>query len=134
MIKVIQTTKHYSLKEFDLHYYHDAVVSNGSGKLYDDNGETSQAFEKGASALLSFHSVFDKNMLSIVMSEKHGMAYHAMDRNVTLFIHNVSTKPQQVLAQNKAQPFDWDEKQHLLKIVVPWSKKSNEKVAVKFSR
>ena len=133
MIKVIQTTKHYSLKEFELHYYHDAVVSNGSGKLYDDNGETSQAFEKGASTLLSFHSVFDKNMLSIVMSEKHGMAYHAMDRNVTLFIHNVSTKPQQVLAQNKAQPFDWDEKQHLLKIVVPWSKKSNEKVAVKFS-
>jgi alpha-glucosidase (family GH31 glycosyl hydrolase) len=133
MIKVIQTTKNYSSKELDLHYYHDAAVTKSSGKLYDDNGELANAFEKGAFSLLSFDSAFDKNVLSILMSAKNGKQYQAIDRNISLTIHNVSAKPLQVLAQNRALNFNWDEKTHLLSFNVAWSKKSSEKVVVKFS-
>ena len=132
MIKVIQTTKNYSLKDFDLHYYHDASVSNGSGKLYDDNGETPKAFEKGASSLLSFDSSFDQHTLSILLRANDGKNYQPIDRNVSLIIHNVSTKPEQVVLRNGAQVVNWNENTHVLSVNVPWSKKTSEKVVVKF--
>jgi oligosaccharide 4-alpha-D-glucosyltransferase len=133
MIKVIQTTKNYSTKELDLHYYHDAAITKSSGKLYDDNGDLPKAVEKGAFTVLNFDSVFDKNSLSIVMSAKNGKQYQAIDRNISLIIHNVSSQPEQVLSKNGALGFAWDEKKRLLSVSVPWSKKSNEKVNIKFS-
>ena len=132
MIKVIQTTKNYSLTEFDLHYYHDASVNRGSGKLYDDNGETPKAFEKGASSSLSFESAFDQHNLSILLSAQDGKNYQAIDRNVSLIIHNIATKPKQVSSRNKALIFDWNENKHLLSVSVPWTKKTSEKITVKF--
>ena len=133
MIKVIQTTQHYSLKEFDLHYYHDVSAKHGSGKLYDDNGETPNAFEKGASSLLHFASSFDQRTLNIVLSAKDGKSYQPIDRKVSLLVHHVDAKPEQVLVKNKAQIIEWNEAEHLLSISVAWKKKTSEKIVIKFS-
>jgi hypothetical protein len=67
------------------------------------------------------------------LTANNGKQYQAIDRNVSLIIHNVSSKPLQVLLQNKALAFVWDEKTHLLSASLLWSKKANEKVVVKFS-
>jgi len=67
---VIQSTKAYSLKQFDLHYYHDESVRQSSGQLYDDNGELAGAYEKSAYTLLNFKSNFNKNSLSLQLTEK----------------------------------------------------------------
>ena len=42
MIKTIQNTEQYSLKNFDLHYYFDQDVKKSSGKLYNDDGAYSK--------------------------------------------------------------------------------------------
>src|SRR5205814_145435 len=52
LAKVVQTTRDYSTKNIELHYYHDDSVKAGSGKLYDDDGETAQAYEQGKYELL----------------------------------------------------------------------------------
>ena len=133
MIKVIQTTQNYSTKELDLHYYHDASVRLSSGKLYDDNGATPKAFEKGAYALIDFNSSLDKNILSISMSAKNGPHYKAIDRNVSVSIHNVQARPEQVMLQNKAVAFAWDEKTKILSIAVSWRRNAIEKLIVKLA-
>ena len=133
MIKVIQTTKNYSTKELDLHYYHDASISHSGGKLYDDNGETPKALEKGAYALLQFNSSLDKNILSITMNAENGAHYPAIDRNVSLSIHYVQSKPEQVMLQNKALGFVWDEKSQILTVAIPWKKNSSKKLIVKLA-
>ncbi|MES2048477.1 MAG: TIM-barrel domain-containing protein [Pseudomonadota bacterium] len=133
MIKVIQTTKNYSTKELELHYYHDATIAKSSGQLYDDNGETANAFEKGAYVLLSFDSACTKNALTIAMNEKTGKLYQAIDRNISLVIHNVSAKPAQVMMGKKALAFSWDEKTRLLSATVLWNKRLKEKVTVNFA-
>lgn len=133
MIKVIQTTKNYSTKELDLHYYHDAAVRLSSGKLYDDNGATPNAFEKGAYALIHFASKVDKNILSISMSAKNGAHYQRIDRQVSMFIHNIQAKPEQVMRQNKVIAFTWDQKTKILSVPVLWNKNSTEKLIVKLA-
>ena len=133
MIKVIQTTKNYSTKEIDLHYYHDASVTKGQGKLYDDNGETANAFEKGAYSLLNFSSTFENNVLSINLTEKNGKRYRALDRKVSFVIHNVAAKPQQVLSQDQSLAFEWDEKKKVLSVTSDWRKKSIGQLSIKFA-
>ena len=55
MIETIQNTTKYSLENFNLHFYFDDSVKTSTGKLYNDNGETPQAFEKGQFEILNFN-------------------------------------------------------------------------------
>jgi hypothetical protein len=56
MIQTIQNTSKYSLSSFDLHFYFDEKTSKSSGQLYNDDGQTPNAFEKGTYELLQFNS------------------------------------------------------------------------------
>ncbi len=72
MAKAKQNTTEYSTKHIDLHYYHDATVAAGSGKLYDDDGVTPNAFEKGEFEILHFASRFSGKRLTIDLSAERG--------------------------------------------------------------
>jgi oligosaccharide 4-alpha-D-glucosyltransferase len=130
MIKVIQTTKFYSTKNLQLHYYHDASVQKSSGSLYDDDGETPRAFEKGAYALMHFNSTFNGNVLNIALSEKNGDHHQAVDRKIILSVHNIDARPSQVLVANRPVQFRWDVQNHILSILIPWKKKTREEIIV----
>lgn len=92
MIKSIQNTSQYSLENFDLHFYFDENVTTSSGKLYNDDGTTPNAFEKGLYEKLNFTSSNSSKTLTIKLSIEIGQKFVASDKNVKLKIHNIKAK------------------------------------------
>jgi oligosaccharide 4-alpha-D-glucosyltransferase len=92
MIKTIQNSTSYSLENFDLHYYFDSSVKNSNGTLYNDNGETPNAFEKGEYELLKFNSSLTNNQVTIQLSTEVGKKFISSDKNINLIIHNINPK------------------------------------------
>jgi oligosaccharide 4-alpha-D-glucosyltransferase len=92
MIGTIPNALKYSLENFDLHYYFDEMVKNSAGKLYNDNGETPQAFEKGQYEILNFTSNNNGKELVIKLTSAVGKSYTATDKTVSVLIHNIKAK------------------------------------------
>ncbi|MBA4134031.1 MAG: glycosyl hydrolase [Flavobacterium sp.] len=92
MIETIQNTSKYSLDNFNLHFYFDDSVKTSSGKLYNDNGETPQAFEKGQFEILNFNSNNNGNTLVLKLTANTGKNYTPTDKNVTIVVHNIKAK------------------------------------------
>lgn len=93
MIETIQNTSKYSLDNFNLHFYFDDSVKTSSGKLYNDNGETPQAFEKGQFEILNFNSNNNGNTLLVLkLTANTGKNYTPTDKNVTIVVHNIKAK------------------------------------------
>lgn len=92
MIKTIQNTSKYSLENFDLHYYFDAKTTQSSGKLYNDDGTTANAFEKGAFEILNFNGSTNSKMVVVKLNSEIGKNFQSFDKNVALIIHNIKTK------------------------------------------
>ena len=92
MIETIQNTSQYSLDNFNLHYYFDASVANSSGKLYNDDGTTPNAFEKGQYEILNFTSNNNGKSLVIKLAATAGKNYTSTDKNVAVLIHNIKAK------------------------------------------
>ncbi|WP_396193754.1 TIM-barrel domain-containing protein [Flavobacterium sp.] len=92
MIETIQNTSKYSVDNFNLHFYFDETVKNSSGKLYNDNGETPQAFEKGQYEMLNFNSNNNGKELVIKLTATVGKNYTSTDKTVSVLIHNIKAK------------------------------------------
>lgn len=92
MIETIQNTSKYSLDNFNLHFYFDDSVKTSSGKLYNDNGETPQTFEKGQFEILNFNGNSNGKELTIKLSTTVGKNYTATDKNITVMVHNIKAK------------------------------------------
>jgi alpha-glucosidase (family GH31 glycosyl hydrolase) len=92
MIETIQNTSKYSLANFNLHYYFDESVANSSGKLYNDDGTTPNAFEKGQYEILNFNSTNNNKSLVIKMATVTGKNFTSTDKNVLVLIHNIKAK------------------------------------------
>ena len=114
MIQPIQNTNQYSLKSFDLHYYFDNDVKSSFGKLYNDDGETSNAFEKGMYEVVNFNSIYNRNRLSIKINTEQGANYITSSKTVNLVIHNISKKPKRI----KGFKYTWNEITHTVTISV----------------
>jgi oligosaccharide 4-alpha-D-glucosyltransferase len=130
MAKLVQTTRDYSTTQFDLHYYHDASVNHSSGKLYDDDGETRDAFEHGKYALLRFSSRVDAGKLKISLDAENGRDHAAVDRNVTLWIHNIHSKPKAVLVDGAPAIFTWNAEDKKLSLPVAWPAKTRKQITI----
>ncbi|HEY0491623.1 MAG TPA: TIM-barrel domain-containing protein [Telluria sp.] len=107
MARAIQTTRDYSSKNIELHYYHDRSVAAGSGKMYDDDGETPEAFEKGKYELLQFASRMTGNELAITVASEAGANWKRHARSLSMVVHNLDGKPAQVEVDGRAVPFDY---------------------------
>jgi hypothetical protein len=92
MIETIQNTTKYSLDNFNLHFYFDDSVKTSTGKLYNDNGETPQAFEKGQFEILNFNSNNNGNTLVLKLTANTGKNYTPTDKNVTIVVHKIKAK------------------------------------------
>ena len=75
-----------------MHYYFDESVANSSGKLYNDDGTTPNAFEKGQSEMLNFTSANNGKTLVIKLASTTGKNYTSTDKNVSVLIHNIKAK------------------------------------------
>ena len=114
MIKTIQTTKNYTLKTIDLHFYKDKEVKESKGYLYNDDGETPNAFEKGKFEIINFNSRLKRGNLTINIDFKIGKNFNFSSKEITLIVHNVSKKPRKIKGYN----FKWNKENETLQILV----------------
>jgi len=126
MIDVIQSTDRYSTRSINLHYYHDDAVTEASGKLYDDDGKTPAAYEKGEYTVLHFASHLAARRLRIDISSENGKNYVPVERSVHLSIHNIMARPQQVTLQSGTKQtrvqYRFDPEKHSLAVTIPLTK------------
>ena len=125
MIKTIQNTSKYSLEHFDLHYYFDAKTAQSSGKLYNDDGTTANAFEKGAFEILNFNGIANGKTATIKLNSEIGKNFQSSDKNVALIVHNIKAKS--VTVNGKTIDF----KTIKNNIEIPNSKKKGTEVEIK---
>ncbi|MFM7661346.1 MAG: DUF5110 domain-containing protein, partial [Bacteroidota bacterium] len=109
MIETIQNTSKYSLENLKLHYYFDENVKSSSGKLYNDDGATPNAFEKEQYEILNFNGNNNDNgnnkSLVIKIATVTGKNFVSADKNVSVLIHNIKQKAKRVFVNGQEQIF-----------------------------
>ncbi|WP_103068049.1 glycoside hydrolase family 31 protein [Aquimarina sediminis] len=132
MVPPIQNTLAYSTKELMLHFYYDASIKESSGKLYDDDGKTPNAFEKGKYEILKFDSKTNGRNVNIQLSSIKGTDYTPVNRWVTLVIHNVKSAPKLLTLGENSAAFDWDESKRELKLSFDWASLKTKSLHISF--
>lgn len=127
MIKTIQNTGQYNLNTFDLHFYFDASVKKSQAKLYNDDGKTPQAFEKGRYEILNFKSHLKGTRLKLTTSTQLGKNFDFSQKIINLTIHNFAQKPNKV----KGYSYNWNATNHTLIISVPLNKSTKTSILIK---
>jgi oligosaccharide 4-alpha-D-glucosyltransferase len=114
------STASYSLDAFELHYYADSLVRESKYRLYNDDGETPDAYAKGRFEKMEFTSSEEQNTLNITLAKiKASDRYKKITNQITLKVHNLDEKPVGIkiggsyASQNEWQ---WDAIQNLLTI------------------
>ncbi|MDB5746758.1 MAG: glycosyl hydrolase [Massilia sp.] len=130
MAQVVQTTRDYTGRQIDLHYYHDASVAASSGKLYDDDGETAGAFEQGKYEIVRFVSKYAGGTLDIGFDTETGKQYAAAARGFSVKVHNVQARPRAVTIDGRAVAASWNARHKLLEVRVPARKGQDAKLAI----
>jgi len=128
MIKTIQNTTKYNLNKFDLHFYFDENVSESKGSLYNDDGETPNAFEKGKFEIITFESEKTSKGLEIEIEQELGGNFEFSSKEIQLIIHNISKQPKKVKGYN----YRWDKETKRLIINVSLGSKTSKSIKIKF--
>lgn len=105
MIETIQNTLSYSLDNFNLHYYFDESVAHSKGMLYNDDGVTPNAFEKEQYEAIHFSSNTSAKSLIIKIATVSGRNYASKNKNVAVFIHNISKKAKRIFVNGQEQVY-----------------------------
>ncbi|MBW6490733.1 MAG: DUF5110 domain-containing protein [Lentimicrobium sp.] len=125
MSKLAENTKNYSLKAFDLHYYADQDVKKTGYRLYNDDGETPNAFENGNYELMDFTAEENKEALIITHKKSEAGENFAKTKNsISLTVHNLKDKPNGVRLNGKdlpAKKWNWSGAEKLLRIGITCS-------------
>jgi alpha-glucosidase (family GH31 glycosyl hydrolase) len=119
LARPMQSTRDYSSRALDLHYWHDDMVAASAGKLYDDDGHTAHAYEAGKYELVRFTSRYADGRLEIGVAPELGAHATATPRSFALKVHNVARRPRAVQAGGKSVPFAWDARRHVLAVQLP---------------
>jgi oligosaccharide 4-alpha-D-glucosyltransferase len=140
-IAAIQSTKNYSSKQLNIDYYADASVTQSNYQMYDDDGKTYQAQQRGLFELLNFSAKQSQEQLTIHLSRQLHKTYQNMptQREILLTVHNWLKKPAQIIF-NKQKLADssslaqlktansglyFDEKTKQLTVKFTWQKKQS---------
>ncbi len=114
----IAATREYSSRRLALHYYHDTSVTHASGKLYDDDGATPEAYEQGLYELMHFTSSYDATALGFTFASERGRAVAPAARQFDMSVHQIVKRPRGVAVGGRNVGFDWDGERKLLSFSV----------------
>ena len=126
MIKTIQNTSKYSLADFDLHYYFDTKTTQSSGELYNDDGTTANAFEKGEFEILNFNSNANAKTVTIKLNSEIGKNFQSSDKNVALIVHNLKAKS----ISFNGKPMAFNTVKNNIEIPVSWKKGTDVEIKI----
>jgi alpha-glucosidase/oligosaccharide 4-alpha-D-glucosyltransferase len=119
LAKVVQSTRDYSTRQIDLHYYHDPSVTSASGKLYDDDGVTALAYEQGKYEIVRFSGKTGAGRLEIGIQAEPGKNFTPVQRAFALKVHNIAVKPRSVAIGGRGVPFTWNAQRKVLEVAIP---------------
>ncbi len=137
MAKPMQSTQFYSENALDLHYYHDASIAQAQGEMYEDDGVTPDAFNKGKYRLHRFVSHFEGDVattasLQIQLQQQVGKSMKAQNKQITLYVHQLKKTPKQVQYEGRDVIFEWDAASQMLKAQISFSPKSSNLIRIKW--
>lgn len=122
MVRAFQSTDQYTLTRFDLHYYHDPKVTSSERSLYNDNGETKSAFEKGQFEVLEFEYSVSKRFSKFEFEAQIGENFDSGIKEIKLIIHHWEQEPARVTVNGqKILNTSYDAQNKRLSIPIQWS-------------
>ncbi len=102
MTRALERTADYRSEQLELHYYHDHSVSAASGQLYEDDGQTPDAYAKGQYELLQFDVKAAQHQLAFSFSRSGGDYQGKPDsRELTLLVHQQPRRPKAVTVNGR---------------------------------
>lgn len=104
MIGDIRSTRDYSSKALTLHYYNDASITDAAGQMYEDDGKTPYARERGSFEMLNFAAKVTDRALRLTLGRERHQPYDGQPaaRTVELVVHNWPKAPQAVTVDGVA--------------------------------
>lgn len=130
LAKVVQTTRDYSTKQVELNYYYDASAGATSGKLYDDDGATANAYGQGKYEIAHFVGAASATGFEIGIETEVGKAWQPASRAYAVKVHNVDKRPRSVKLDGKAVASRWDVRSRTLELALPARSAMKAKLAV----
>lgn len=122
MLKKVAATTKADLNNLEVHYYMAANKST-SYRLYNDDGTTPEAFEKGAYELVNITANTTGKLLTIDFKPEVGKSYTAKDKTVDLCLHNLTRQPKKVMVNDKAvKGWKWDAAKATISLTVSGQK------------
>ncbi len=131
MAKPMQSTKEYTGNDIELHYYFDKSVNESKGQLYNDDGLTLNAYEKGLYDILHFEGEFNKQILEIELKAETGKAYQSTNKQVELILYNISKKPKYIKVNGKKHEFTYNSETKTLDVPLVWNTKNSVEIKIK---
>jgi len=132
MAKPIQTTEEYDANHLVLHYYHDELVNNSHGKMYNDDGATPHAFENGKYEILKFESELGKKGLEMEFEVDKGVDYQFTKKHIELIIHNIKKSPKHIKVNRNRIAYKWDNTKNIIVIPLVWNTNKALDLNIKF--
>ena len=128
MSDLVQTTDNYNADKLELHYYYDPSKKESKRTLYNDDGLTANAFEKGKYEILEFESEFTKKCLEISFKAKIGSNWNPQEKEIILIIHNINWNPTRIKVDGKKIRISPKNKQ--LRIPANWNPKKETSIKI----
>ncbi|MGW8394143.1 TIM-barrel domain-containing protein [Pseudoduganella sp. HUAS MS19] len=119
LAKVVQTTRDYNTRQIELHYYYDASAGATSGKLYDDDGASANAYEQGKYEIARFAGAASASGFEIGIATELGRAWQPVARAYTVKVHNMANRPRSVKLDGKSVASRWDARSRTLELALP---------------
>ncbi|WP_292946834.1 TIM-barrel domain-containing protein [Olleya sp. UBA1516] len=130
--KPMQSTAEYDGNTLELYYYFDASVSESKRTLYNDDGATKNAFEKGEYEILEFDSKTTKKMLELQFDAAVGSNYATSTKTITVVIHNFTKDPKRIKFNRKKIDFNYNQTSNILTFDVQWNTSEGSKTQIKY--
>lgn len=130
--KSIQSTVEYNGNTFDLHYYFDASVTESERTLYNDDGETKNAFEKGKYEIITFEAETTEKSLELEFEAEIGSQYATTTKSINVIIHNFPKHPKRIKFNRKKIDFHYNEVTKIVTFQVHWNTSKEAEVQIKY--
>ena len=127
--KINQTTDDYKGNNLELHYYFDESVTQSKRTVYNDDGLTSNTYEKGEYELMKFTTKLSENYLEIILENDFGEKWNPEQKDINLILHNISWNPQKIKVGNKKIKDSTENN----KLIIPVKWESRKKLKIKIS-
>ncbi len=121
LVKAVNTES-YSLEAYELNYFADPLVIKSSYSLYNDDGKTPNAYEKGRFEMFEFSAVNKGKSLSIsFVKTRVGEYFKNIQNQITLKVHYLNKKPAEIKLNNKSldnAEWKWNAGTNTLEVMV----------------